>query len=175
MFGASGNSQPFCIVDLGTSSTKLVIIKEHSIYADSLIPVGIKEIQDNLTDYFGIHGEELSSWQENFSIASLREQPEYAELFQIIAPSLNEISSGINRFLQFYDKQNRNQPVSKLILTGGGALWKGMADFIVQETGIPSTSEFKLENLITDTSKVSRKQLHLLSNAIGLAMRGVVY
>jgi type IV pilus assembly protein PilM len=83
-FGGSGSRQPFCIVDLGAFHTKLVIIQEDSIYTDSIIPVGIKEIQDNLIDYFGIQEEQLESWQQNFSIASYREKQEYADLFQII-------------------------------------------------------------------------------------------
>lgn len=175
-FGGSDSSRPYSIVDLGAVSTKLVIIKEDSVYADSLIAVGIKDIQRNIIDYFGIQGEELASWQESFSLRSLRDKQEHAELFRILAPSLNELTDGINRFIKFFDTQNRNQTVAKLVLTGGGALWKGIGDFIGQETGIPtSTVEPELTNPTLDTSTLGREELHLLSNAVGLAMRGVVY
>lgn len=176
-FGGSGSGQPFCIMDFGASHTKLVIIKDDSIYADSIIPIGIKNIQDNLVDYFGIEDDELESWQEKFSIASYQEDQEHTELFQIIMPYLNELTDSIIKFLQFFSTQNRGERMNKLVLTGGGALWKGLGDFIARETGIPFTGELESNNPAMDFKALNLKdnQLHLLSNAMGLAMRGVVY
>jgi len=174
-FGGAGNGQPFCVVDIGGFCTKLVVIKDGSIYADSIIPVGIKDIENILIDYFGIREKELSSWQETLEFVSMRGKQEYAELFQSIMPSLSELADNINRFVQFFHSQNRGQPIGKLALTGGGALWRGIGAFLAQETGIPTTSEFEYKNPILDISKVNKDKLHILSNAVGLAMRGVVY
>ena len=89
---------------------------------------------------------------------------------------MNELIEEINRFLQFFSSQNRGKNIKKLVLTGGGALWKGLVDFITQELGIPSASEFDLPDIDIDfkTLNLKKEDLHILSNAIGLAMRGVV-
>ena len=121
-----------------------MIIKDGHIYADSVINVGMKDIQD-----YTIKEKKLDYLQQDFSLS-------------------NELSDSINRFLQFFRTQNRGEQVHRLVLTGGGALYKGLGDFIAEETGILLASDFKAFNLKTE-------QLHLLSNAIGLAMRGVVY
>jgi len=112
-----------------------VIIKGNSIYGDCIIPIGINEIQDNIIGFFGIQWKELSPWQETLSSESLRAKKEYAELCQIIMPLLTELAHSIDRFVQFFDSQNREQPVSKLVLTGGGALWQGIGDFILAMRG----------------------------------------
>jgi len=172
---SSGIQQPYCIVDLGYSCVKLVIIQAGSIYADSIVPVGLREFESTLVDYFGIGEEELPSFLESFSFASIRDEQEHAHLFYTIKPYLNELINSINRFIHFFDTQIRDHPIGNIILTGGGALWKGMATFIAQETGITTVSELELVNPWLDASDLTQGQLHLLSNAIGLAMRGVMY
>lgn len=176
-FRSSVSDKPCCIIDFGAAHTKLVIIKDGEIYADNIIYVGIRDIQKHIINYFGIREEELESWQANFSIESYRQNQEHRELFQIIMPLIDELTSSINRFLQFFSTQNRGELVNKLILTGGGALWKGLGSFIAREAGISLATEPELATSVVDLTAVNleKEKLHLLSNAIGLAMRGVVY
>ncbi len=148
-FSSLDIEEPYCIMDIGASLTKLVIIKDGYIYADNIIHLGIQNLQGNIIDYFN----------SNYT-----------------SPILNELIEEINRFLQFFSSQNRGKNIKKLALTGGGALWKGLVDFITQELGIPSASEFDLPDIDIDfkTLNLKKEDLHILSNAIGLAMRGVV-
>ncbi len=146
-FSSLGVEEPYCIMDIGASLTKLVIIKGGSIYADNIIHFGIQNLQENNVEHF-----------------------DYP------SPVLNELIGEINRFLQFFSSQNRGKNIKKLVLTGGGVLWKGLGDFITRELGIPSATEFDLSDIDIDFQALNlrKEDLHLLSNAVGLAMRGVV-
>lgn len=146
-FSNLGVGEPYCIIDIGASLTKLVIINDGSIYADNIIHFGIQNLQENNIEYLD-HS----------------------------SPVLSELIDEINRFFQFFSSQNRGENVKNLVLTGGGALWKGLGDFITREIGIPSAPEFGLSNIDIDFKVLNfrKEHLHLFSNAIGLAMRGVV-
>ncbi|MDK2836337.1 MAG: type pilus assembly protein PilM [Thermosediminibacterales bacterium] len=175
-FSALNTEDPYCIIDFGASQTKLIIIKNGEIYADNLIHFGSREIEKSIVEYFGVTQKEVCNYRQKISFLPTLQKNEFREFYEYIIPLLNDLTAQINRFLNFYSSQNRGERIKQLVLTGGGMNWKGFEDFITREVGIPSISDFNLDNFEINfkSLNINKEQLHLLSNAIGLAMRGAV-
>ncbi|HHY14416.1 MAG TPA: pilus assembly protein PilM, partial [Thermoanaerobacterales bacterium] len=138
LFSSSNVEEPYCIVDIGASLIKLIIINKGTIYADNVVHFGNQSLIEDKTN-LGVIDE-------------------------------------IRRFLQYFSTQNRGENVKSLILTGGGALHKNVGNFMTGELNIPSIKILDFHNFDVDFEAFDfeNKKLHLFSNAIGLAMRGVV-
>ena len=108
-FSSLDIEEPYCIMDIGASLTKLVIIKDGYIYADNIIHLGIQNLQGNIIDYFN----------SNYT-----------------SPILNELIEEINRFLQFFSSQNRGK-ILKTGINRRRCIMERVVDFITQELGIP--------------------------------------
>jgi type IV pilus assembly protein PilM len=90
-----------------------------------------------------------------------------------------DLATELRRSIDFYRRQHRNEPVDRVVLSGGGALLRGLAELLAAETGI----RCELANpftgmLLPDESDDLRKYLAetgpLLTVATGLALRDMI-
>ncbi len=129
IFGAARASldqgiQPVMVVDMGAASTKLYFV-EHGIVTDShIINRGGQDITLGLASALGIT---VQNAEELKRAVGLSPAPEYRNVSESITITLSSIFAEANRVMLAFQKKT-NASISKVVLTGGGAVLKGFID-----------------------------------------------
>ena len=100
------------------------------------------------------------------------------QISEVIVPVLGELATEIRRSLEFYRRQHRNENVDRLVLVGGTALVRGLAQFVANEVGI--TTEIGDPCAYLDASAVTARAAELkqlspvMAISVGLAIRDML-
>jgi type IV pilus assembly protein PilM len=116
--------QPVMVLDMGAASTKLYLV-EHGIVKDShIINRGAQDITLSLASTLNIP---IAQAEETKRLVGLSSAPEHKQITETITLVLGHIFAEANRVMQSFEKRS-NKPLSKIVLTGGGAVLKGFTE-----------------------------------------------
>lgn len=159
--------KPVMVMDMGAATTKLYIIERGLIRASHTINRGAQDITAAIAQSLGLSMERAEVMKRDIGASGTD-----ASLKGIITLVLDFIFAEANRTLLGYEKKY-NKTVSKVVLVGGGAALKGLADMAKAafkteaELGNPfgklSTPAF-IEDVLAETGPE-------FAVAIGLALR----
>lgn len=107
--------------------------------------------------------------------------PELKEARQQVADALInpvlDLATEVRRSLDFYRRQRRNEPVDRILVTGGTAKLEGLPQLIAEETGVATEVGNPFVNLVVDES-VPPQYLEDIAPtmvvAVGLALRDML-
>ncbi|MGD9495065.1 MAG: type IV pilus assembly protein PilM [Armatimonadota bacterium] len=108
--------------------------------------------------------------------------PELAEAREHVAEALTEpvldIATEVRRSLDFYRRQHRNEPIDRVIITGGTAGLEGLTQLMAEETGVAAEVGDPFRYLTIEDQSISAQYLHDIAPtmviAVGLALRDMV-
>jgi type IV pilus assembly protein PilM len=112
------------ILDIGAANTKVVIVEEGIVRSSHLINLGSQDVTAALSQAKGISMLEAEELKREFGLTG---DPEDGTIAEITRLSVARIFSEANRVLTRYQHEKRIS-VAKVVLTGGGALMKGVLD-----------------------------------------------
>ncbi len=119
------------------------------------------------------HGEPETALEEDADLAEAREQVAEA----LIEPVL-DIATEVRRSLDFYRRQHRNEPIDRIVLTGGSANLVGLPQLMRDETGIDTQIGNPFTYMQIEDKTVSEGYLRDIAPsmviAVGLALRDMV-
>ena len=160
---------PVLLMDLGASCTKLSLVEFGMVTSYHTVSRGGADISESISQSFSITFSEAEKMKKEFGLFG---NPTQKELADIIKTHVDYIFLEANNVLLAYEKKY-NRTISKVILSGGGALLKGIKEV--------ATNNFQLEVEIAHPfSKVEapafiEKVLDTMgpefSVALGLALR----
>jgi ethanolamine utilization protein EutJ len=111
------------IVDVGGGTTGIAVIRDGKVIYTADEPTGGTHFSLVISGSLNIPFEEAET---------LKIQPrEQARLFPLVRPVMEKVGSIINRHI-------KDHPVSQITLVGGTSAFRGMADVIAEQTGIPT-------------------------------------
>lgn len=112
------------IIDMGASVTKLYIVERGILRASHIINRGGQDITLAISKSLSLTISEAENLKR---INGLKGGPEYKELTEIITVNLDYVFYEANATMLNYQKKYMKN-ISKVILTGGGVLLKGLTD-----------------------------------------------
>ena len=112
------------MVDFGASRTKLCLVEFGMVKSFHIVNRGGADISDSISKSLSIPFSKAEEMKKEFG---LFENPTEDKLSGIIKIHTDYIFSEINNVLLNYEKKY-NRTISKVILTGGGALLKGLKE-----------------------------------------------
>lgn len=112
------------IIDMGASVTKLYIVERGILRASHIINRGGQDITLAISKSLSLSISEAENLKR---INGLKGGPEYKELTEIITVNLDYVFYEANATMLSYQKKYMKN-ISKVILTGGGVLLKGLTD-----------------------------------------------
>ncbi len=116
--------EPVMVLDMGAGSTKLYLV-EHGIVKDShIINRGSQDVTLALSSALSIKVKEAEEIKRTIGLSTA---PEHKQVSETISLVLGHIFSEASSILLNFEKRT-NTPLSKVVLTGGGAVLKGFAD-----------------------------------------------
>ncbi len=114
---------PVLLMDFGASKTKLSIIEEGVVHVFHVVNRGGADITKNIVSAMGISFPEAEKLKRSVGL-DVNSNPEVADIIRL---SVDYILSDTNSVVFAYQKKY-NKNISKVILTGGGSLTKGLID-----------------------------------------------
>jgi len=156
------------IIDIGATMTTMYILRDGISFYTREQVFGGSRLASDIQSRYGLSPADAETALLN------EELPEgYAE--DVLKPFIHEMSDQIGRTLQFFFSSSQYNDVDLLVLAGGTAVTKGLAE-LVQEDFSTSTIVANPFAKMNVSKKVNTKLLHndapSLMLACGLAIRG---
>lgn len=168
----SRQTAPVMIIDLGASTTKISVV-DYGILKSTphFIDKGAHSLTIALSRSMNVSFERAEEMKYEIGLS---DRPEHRELVSVMEPVLNFIFAEARQVMTDY-RRKYNVSVSRVVLTGGGALLGNIVNMAVKSLGVEVT-------LGDPVSKTQYPQfLHevlkgigpTFATAVGLAMRGL--
>ena len=125
---------PQMIIDFGSNSTKMYIIERGILRTSHMISRGSQDITLAISKSLGISVDEAEKVKRERGL--LKKEGEHMDINEITSLTLDYIFSEIGRVLLNYQKKNERN-VSKVFLTGGGVLLKGLKEKAETSFNVP--------------------------------------
>lgn len=118
------------LVDIGASKMNINILsKGISVVARDII-VGSRQLTEQIQNVFDIDFDEA----EGLKLGSIPAEEKEGEIGKIFSSTCTQWVLEIKKAIDLYHANNPDQPLKKLILSGGGAKVSGLTDFLARET-----------------------------------------
>jgi type IV pilus assembly protein PilM len=181
------STEPVLILDIGGKITKFIIFSGNALRFVITLPIGSVNFTEAIVKNLNLSFEEAEKLKIEKGLGkkiSLKLEEEKTKkkrenLFECFVPTLVDLVQQIKRYLEYYQTKanplyftSQKQPIHKIILSGGGALLKGIEDFLIVELGYKVEKGNPLVNILTDSNfKKEREELLPFSTTIGLLLR----
>lgn len=159
------------IMDIGASSTRVLVLDYGVARTSSIIGKGSQDITIALEKSLGLSFAEAEEAKRRLGAIG---RTEGGDLHSVIDPTLEYIFYEAQKIILSYQKKY-SRPISKVILTGGGSLLKGMVDLARKnlEIEVELGNSFRKIEVPAIMEKVLADNGSGLAIASGLALRGL--
>jgi type IV pilus assembly protein PilM len=120
----SREKAPVFILDVGAKTSKLVMVDDGVVHSPHIINKGSQDITFALAKSQGISTIRAEEMKRDTGISK---NPTHKDVSELIELHVNGIFNDANRVVVKYQQENK-KAVSKIILSGGGSLLKGIED-----------------------------------------------
>lgn len=158
------------IVQLGATTTDFVIVSKGLIWLTRSISTGGVAITRSIAQHFNF---EVAQAEEYKKVYGMNQDQLEGKVFEIIKPIIDIILGESKRVMQAFEGKYPQDPIKRLVLTGGGAKMPGLVIYFANNLGLevqeadPWYSIGKDKNLISKLSQDAPSY----SVAVGLALR----
>ncbi len=121
------------IINMGANNTQLAIVAQSEIQlaankvgGGKLLTKSIQQAINNLTQ------DQAEQYKTSYGLNPEQFQ---GKIRDAILPALNSIGQEVNKTLRFYNNQRPNNPVTRLVLSGGSSQMPGLIEYFTQLTG----------------------------------------
>lgn len=161
---------PQMIIDFGAGSTKIYIIERGILRTSHMISRGSQDITLAISKSFGISVVEAEKIKRERGL--VRKEGEQIDINEITSLTLDYIFSEISRVILNYQKKTERN-ISKIFLTGGGVLLKGLKEKAEASFSVPvvMADPFSKVEYPAFLENVLKQAGPSFSVAIGLALR----
>lgn len=161
------------LIDLDSFKTNLIMVEKGNLQFSSSIPIAGNTFTDTIAQGMGITKPQAEAIKIKVGINNT---PEYPNIRTILAPVLKNLSEEIRNVIRFhYD--HSDQKIDKVILSGGNARDKSLADYLAEELKDMGVIKFELgapwQNVpnIEPTLPLDEAESLHYAATIGLAIR----
>jgi len=166
------NEQNVVIVDLGAESTNIILARKGVVLFSQTISTGSNSITKVIASDYGIKMEQAEKYKITYGLDKTKGEGKIAES---IEPAVNIITSEVGRTLTYFREKLGGSKISKIFLTGGGALLPKFDEhfsntFKIKTEVADVFKKVSIDNSLRDEFK--KENPSSLSIAIGLALKG---
>lgn len=156
------------IIDIGATMTTMYILRDGvSIYTREQV-FGGAQLATEIQNRYGLSATEAETALVNGDLPEGYED-------DVLKPFIHEMSEQIGRTLQFFFSSSQYNDVDLIVLAGGTAMTKGLAEMVQEELGTKTVVANPIAKMSV-SNKINKKQLQndaaSLMLACGLAIRG---
>ena len=169
------------LVDIGATSTNVSVISKGVFAMTRSIPQAGDTLTQALENYFKLDHSDAEDGKSQLDLRALidSEGPVDNPPLRVLQPHVDDLIREIRRSLNYYQSQQTDQgepnPVTKLIVSGGGARLTGIAEYMQHKLDIDTATVGVFDNTRFVRSKDDEDDQGLeLCVVSGLALRSVM-
>jgi type IV pilus assembly protein PilM len=163
-------------VDIGAESSDILVTVGERLRLARNIPIGGNALTKAIAEALDLDVDAARTLKEQRAQAVLEGEPadDLRHLHQAILPVISTIATELRRSLDFYQVRLGDQPISRVVLTGGTAKLKHLAPFLSGELGVPVElgNPFGACEAAEVPPEVAADVAPMMAVAVGLALRG---
>src|SRR3990167_1695406 len=158
------------IIQLGASTTDFAIVSEGLILLTRSIATGGIALTRIIAQSFNF---ELVQAEEYKKVYGLLEDQLEGKLYKTLKPVIDVIANEAKRVILSHETQNRQRPVKRVVLTGGGAHLPGLVSFFTDFLGleVQEADPWTAINMDPGMKNQLSSEAAFYSIAVGLALK----
>jgi len=165
------SDENIALVDIGASKMNINILSQGiSVVARDII-LGSRQLTEQIQNVFDVDFEEA----EAIKLGSIPMEERRQDIEDIFSSTCTQWVLEIKKAIDLYHSNHPDEPLTKLILSGGGAKVAGLNDFLVQETNLAIEVINPFLNINTNNKKIDLNYLDSIGPemaiATGIALR----
>lgn len=126
-------SENVALVDIGAAKMNINILLEGVSVVARDIVVGSRQLTEQIQGAFDLEYEEA----EALKLGQIPAEDKQEEIEEIFSSTCTQWVLEIKKAIDLYHSNNPDKPLTRLVLSGGGAKVVGLADFLESETSLP--------------------------------------
>ena len=163
---ANDKLQNTLIVDIGSNSTSICIVKGQNLLYSTSIPTGSDVITRSISQSFNLDMVQAEEYKKTYG---LNEQVFEGKIANVIKPVMDTILIDINRALQFFRQDQPESSMAAVKLLGETSAMPGLISYMTKYLGITTEVGDPLFGIHVDKNMTENKQTFAV--AIGLALK----
>src|SRR3989344_4795077 len=186
------SSLPVLVIDFGATRTGFIIFSGNSLRFTTSIPVSSRGFTEAISKNLEVDFISAEKLKRKYGLGEKVESKEYktdvltikkSRIFEFLIPILTDFTEQIKKYLNYYQTHafhehysKNGNIVTKIIISGGGANLRGLANFLSSELKIPVELANPWLNIFPPVAKKAPKlpfdKSLSFTTALGLALRG---
>lgn len=140
------------IVDIGSETTNVSVVRQGVFAMTRTIPHAGRMFTEALKTYFKLSDEDAESGKAQLDLRRLlgEEKPAENPPLRVMQPHADELIREIRRSLNYYQSQQVEHgtpnPVSQVLISGGGARMNGLTEYAAHKLGLAAVSRGVFDN-----------------------------
>lgn len=170
LVGSNPYAPTTMVVQFGANSTDFAVVSKGIIFLTRSIGTGGMALTRTISQYLNF---EIAQAEEYKKVYGLLEDQLGGKIYQVLKPIIEVVISEAQRVIQAYQTKNPQNPIKRVVLTGGGAKLPGLVVYFANNLGL-EIQEADPWYFIEKDQAVQPKLLADAANytvAVGLAMR----
>ncbi|MFC1720701.1 type IV pilus assembly protein PilM [Patescibacteria group bacterium] len=166
------HASPVMILDVGAGSTKIAVVEYGIIKNQHIINKGSQDITVAISKSLGVDMKRAEELKKEVGLKGSNEDEINKKVSEIAQLTTDHVFSEVSRVLLSYQRQH-NKTIGQVILSGGGALLKGLHEFAVErlETEVVFADPFSKIDAPAFLEPVLKEAGPEFAVSLGLALR----
>lgn len=153
------------LVDIGASKMNINILsKGLSVVARDIV-VGSRQLTEQIQATLDIEFEEAEAIKLGHTLAGENQQ----QIEEIFSSTCTQWVLEIKKAIDLYHANNPDAPLSKLVLSGGGAKVMGLTEFLANETGLTVELFNPFASMQSNSKKIDPEYLNSIGPEMAIA------
>jgi type IV pilus assembly protein PilM len=153
------------VVDIGFSTTKMVICDTNQIYVNYVSPIAGMAFTKIISDVFKLPPAQAEEYKRAYGLDQTQFE---GKLFLAVTPVLSTLVADMKKVIASYINSYPEKKIDRIILCGGGAFLKGLIQHLVEQTGLEVVTGNVFEKLKVDPKLAGLGGIYAVAGGLAL-------
>jgi len=163
--GVGGKEETVLLMDMGASTTKLIISEGERIFATHVISVAGMALTRMIAETFSLDVGQAEQYKRVYGIDESQLE---GKINRAVSGLMANLVTEIKRVISAFQAAEPKRKLDKLVLSGGGAYLRGLLPYLVEQTGLEVVMADAFADL--EVAEANKKLGPVFSVAKGLAV-----
>lgn len=131
--GAGGTK---VIVHVGAVSTSVIVAERGVPQFIRMLPNGGQDLTASLIEQLGVRPDLAEDLKRRIGVVAHEDDPQSTPVARIVGEGAREIVQAVKTTVSFYENAHPESHVDGIVISGGGAMLRGLAEQLAETTGL---------------------------------------
>lgn len=133
LFGFTMDKGVSLVLDIGASSTKMVVVEKEQIHLSHVVPLAGMAMTRMISEAFKISVSQAEEYKRAYGVDKSSVE---GKIYNALAGLIDGLVVEIKKVMANFSNTEKDREIEKIILVGGGAFLKGFAGVLVEKVGL---------------------------------------